>query len=77
MGRLKWLGAVLVLVAACGGGGTTAADLNYGPPSVAGQVEKVGDTFFAPDFTVILSDGSTFNTAEIDTPLYVMFWAEW
>lgn len=64
-----------MLVAACGGGGTAAADLDYGPPSVAGQVEKVGDTFY--DFTVILSDGSTFDTAKIDTPLYIIFWAGW
>ena len=78
MGRLKWISAALVLVAACGSGGAgEAASLQYGPATVAGAVEQVDGVVYAPDFTVVLDDGSTFDTAQIDTPLYIIFWAEW
>ncbi len=78
MGRLKWISAALVLLAACGGGGgAEAASLQYGPATVAGQVEQVDGVFYAPDFTVVLSDGSTLDTSQIDTPIFMMFWAEW
>lgn len=31
----------------------------------------------APDFTLALSDGSTFVLSETDKPVYLIFWAEW
>ena len=78
MGRLKWISAALVLVAACGGSvAGDGASLQYGPATVTGTVEQIDDVFYAPDFTVVLADGSTFDTAQLETPLYIMFWAEW
>ena len=74
MGRLRWISAALVLVAACGSGGAgEAASLQYGPATVAGTVEQVDGVAYAPDFTVVLDDGSTFDTTQIDTPLYIIF----
>ena len=78
MGRLRWISAALVLVTACGGGvAGEAVSLQYGPATVDGTVEKVDDVFYAPDFTVVLADGSTLDTAQLETPLYIIFWAEW
>ncbi len=31
----------------------------------------------APNFVTTLSDGSQFNMAEHDKPVYLVFWAEW
>ena len=78
MGNLRFVAASLVLVAACGGAASsvelTAVE---GRPTVSGEVEQVGDEFFAPEFSLTLSDGTVFDTAQTDTPIYVMFWAEW
>lgn len=31
----------------------------------------------APDFSLVLSDGSTFTLSEGSKPVYMVFWAEW
>ena len=78
IGNLKFAAASLVLLAACGGAASSAElTVVEGSPTVSGAVEQVGDEFFAPEFSLTLSDGTLFDTAQTDTPIYVMFWAEW
>jgi hypothetical protein len=31
----------------------------------------------APDFSLVLADGSTFTLSEASRPVYMVFWAEW
>lgn len=31
----------------------------------------------APDFSLVLADGSTFTLSEGSRPVYMVFWAEW
>lgn len=31
----------------------------------------------APDFELVLSDGSTFRLSDEQKPVYIVFWAEW
>jgi hypothetical protein len=57
--------------AACGDSqvGTVA------PESVTTGGEIGGEA--APDFHLLLSDGSTFTLSEEARPVYLLFWAEW
>jgi len=50
--------------------GDTASSAAERPPSgVDGPV--------APDFSLVLADGSTFTLSEGSRPVYMVFWAEW
>lgn len=77
----SYFAAFVLLFAACGG--ANAADLVVGDGSpnstlaTVNQVTQQGDEFIVPDFTFGLADGSVFDAAAVDTPIYVMFWAEW
>ena len=78
MGNLRFVAASWLLLAACGGAANSAElTVVEASPTVSGVVEQVGDEFFAPEFSLTLSDGTVFDTAQTDTPIYVMFWAEW
>lgn len=68
--------AAALLISACGGGGEGQTAV-VGPVRIDGSPEFVDDQWFAPDFAVTLSDGTTFDTAEIHTPIFAVFWAEW
>lgn len=35
------------------------------------------DTATAPDFSLMLGDGSTFTLSEETRPVFIVFWAEW
>ena len=77
----RWFAVFVVLFAACGGGDASSVVVGDGSPdstlATANQVVRQGDDFFVPDWSFGLADGTTFETAAIDTPVYVMFWAEW
>lgn len=49
--------------------GPSAAEPNPPPSGVDGPA--------APDFSLVLSDGSTFTLSEGSKPVYMVFWAEW
>lgn len=49
--------------------GPSPAEPNPSPSGVDGPV--------APDFSLVLSDGSTFTLSEGSKPVYMVFWAEW
>ena len=46
-----------------------AAVSDPGPSGVEGPV--------APDFSLVLGDGTTFTLSEEAKPVYLVFWAEW
>lgn len=75
MGRLLvGVVAVAVLAVACSGGptgevGEAGGALGAGPSTTAAPQ--------APDFTLTLSDGSSFVLSEESRPVYLIFWAEW
>ena len=77
----SWFAVSVLLFAACGGG--NAADLVIGDGSpdstlaTDNEVVRQGDEFIVPDFTFGLADGSVFDAGAVDTPIFVMFWAEW
>lgn len=78
----RWLAGFLLLLAACGGGGEASpVAVGDGSPdstlATDKQVVRQGDDFYVPDFSFGLADGTVFDTAEVDTPVYVVFWAEW
>lgn len=48
--------------------------------AAAPPVTEAGPSFDgppAPDFELVLSDGSTFTLSDEQKPVYVVFWAEW
>ncbi len=49
--------------------GPSAAEPEPSPSGVEGPE--------APDFSLVLSDGSTFTLSEGSKPVYMVFWAEW
>ena len=49
--------------------GPAAAEPDATPSGVDGPA--------APDFSLVLSDGSTFTLSEGSKPVYMVFWAEW
>ena len=49
--------------------GSSAAEPEASPSGVEGPE--------APDFSLVLSDGSTFTLSEGSKPVYMVFWAEW
>lgn len=51
------------------GPGVTTSGPETAPPPAEGPL--------APDFSTILSDGTTFDLADHDQPVYLVFWAEW
>lgn len=81
---LSSLLAVVLVVGACGGGSADGGDA--GPLTAVAPADVQIDTStivttpqgpIVPDFTMTLADGTRFDLADVDTPLYVMFWAEW
>jgi hypothetical protein len=75
--RSRTVAAVVVafglLAAACSSPGdaevpSTNADSSQASPS---------DRPLAPDFTMALESGGTFTLSEAQTPVYLVFWAEW
>lgn len=77
----KWIALLVLLVSACGGGDGAAIVVGDGAPdstlATSNTVARQGDDFFVPDFRVGLADGTIFDSADVDTPIYVVFWAEW
>ncbi len=51
---------------------TTGPSVSEPEPSPSGV-----DGPAAPDFSLVLSDGSTFTLSEGSKPVYMVFWAEW
>lgn len=49
--------------------GPSASEPDASPSGVDGPT--------APDFSLVLSDGSTFTLSEGAKPVYMVFWAEW
>ena len=68
MRKLPLLLAMALFLAGCGGAG--AATMT----SVAGATP---DGPPAPDFELVLGDGSTFSLSAAEKPVYMVFWAEW
>lgn len=81
VGMRSWIALFVLLVSACGGGDATSLVVGDDSPgstlATARQVTRQGDDFFVPDFTFGLADGTVFDSAAVDTPIYVVFWAEW
>jgi hypothetical protein len=86
MRLMSRLGAPLlmlaVVAAACGGGSETtggpsatvhpaAAVIDSTPPT------STPDGIALPDVSFTLADGSTFDFGAVDTPVMLVFWAEW
>lgn len=71
---LPLLAAFVLVLAACGGAvgdGTASA-------TVEGEfVEQADGSFVAPNFTLALADGSTWELADQSTPTLITFWADW
>lgn len=63
------------------GSPTTVASVDEATTSVAGNNSQAApsgvDGPAAPDFSLVLSDGSTFVLSEAAKPVYMVFWAEW
>jgi thiol-disulfide isomerase/thioredoxin len=75
--RLPLLVVLLALVAAaCGGSSTPEATTTTGGGAAATTVAATTGPA-APDFTLDLADGTTFTLSGDDTPVYLVFWAEW
>jgi hypothetical protein len=53
--------------------GSPGSTVTLAPTATAAPAEGP----IAPDFTTILSDGTEFNLASHDRPVYLVFWAEW
>jgi hypothetical protein len=49
--------------------------------AAAGDTTEAGGSSFdgpsAPDFELLLNDGSTFRLSDEEKPVYMVFWAEW
>ena len=63
---------------------TTSTTTGEEPPSEtaapADSTEASGPSFdgpAAPDFELLLADGSTFRLSDEEKPVYMVFWAEW
>ena len=62
--------------------GTTAPG-SAAPSSTSSTTSTVGrpplptGAAAAPDFDLVLADGSTFSLRDADRPIYLVFWAEW
>ena len=73
-----------VIVGGCGGGSaeTTADAREPAAQPAAVVIDSTPPTSTAagveiPNVSLTLADGSAFDFAEIDTPILVVFWAEW
>lgn len=87
MTRPAWISiAFALIITACGGGATQQPTV--GPPdssSVAEAAAVIGDTtptslpngIAIPNVSLTLADGSALDFAEVDTPMLLVFWAEW
>lgn len=77
----RWIPVFALLFAACGGGDASSVVVGDGSPNstlaTTHQVVRQGDDFIFPDWSFGLADGTTFDTATVNTPVFVMFWAEW
>jgi len=69
---------------------TVNTTLAANPPSPVGSSDTTGPAAYepdaapsgvdgpaAPDFSLVLNDGSTFTLSEGSKPVYMVFWAEW
>jgi multidrug efflux pump subunit AcrA (membrane-fusion protein) len=71
-----------LLLAACTG---SSSDVESNAPAVAAADVQVANTpptsqadgIVVPNFSLTLADGQPFDLAAADTPVYLMFWAEW
>ena len=85
MSRLiRSLAALIVVVAACGGGAEPGAGAATGDGVASAQAvigstppSSTPDGIEIPSVALTLADGSSFDFAEIDTPVMIVFWAEW
>lgn len=73
---------VALLAVACGGDGASAPEESGGVADAAAVIGSTPPTSTPegvqiPNVTLSLADGSTFDLAEIDTPVMMIFWAEW
>jgi hypothetical protein len=78
--------AIALIVASCGGSGEPAAtssptatsdgaatDATAGSQTTSASVDGPA----APDFDLVLGDGTTFSLSGEEKPVYMVFWAEW
>ncbi len=57
---------------------TAGSTATTGPAATEPEPSPSGvDGPAAPDFSLVLSDGSTFTLSEGSKPVYMVFWAEW
>lgn len=85
MSRKVWLLLAFVFGAvACGGpGAETTSEPPAGTVSEAAAVigstppTSLPDGIVIPNVSFTLADGSTLDLAEVDTPMLLVFWAEW
>lgn len=67
MQRLLVFLVVGLMVAACGDAEPAAGSATAGRD----------DAQVAPDFSLVLGDGSTFTLSQEARPVFMVFWAEW
>lgn len=83
MRRLLIAVTILSLVAvACGGAGGSSQSGSGAVVEAAAVIGSTPPTSTAdgvriPNVSLRLADGSTFDLADIDTPVLMIFWAEW
>ena len=83
MSRLVALSIALALTAAaCGGGASDGAGGLAAVPTVEAVIGTTPPTstpegVAIPNVSLTLADGSTLDFAEVDTPMMIVFWAEW
>ncbi len=82
MYRLPAILISFALVATACGGGSEAAGGVAAIPTAAAEIGTTPPTSTAngvsiPDISLTLVDGSTLDFAEVDTPMMIIFWAEW
>ncbi len=80
--RLLIILTFALVAAACGPGGASPPIESGGVAEAASVIgstppTSTPDGVQIPDISLTLADGSTFDLATIDTPVMMIFWAEW
>ncbi len=80
---------IVLILGACGSGVVTAepgpsagdapaaTDAPAAPAAPSAAPAIPDDAADAPDFTLLLGDGTTYTLSQDPKPVYLVFWAEW